>query len=337
VLAKGLGGAALALVVVGAVAIRQEWRRFVPLAIFPLVCIAVFASAEVNRDRFVLPALGVLAVFAGAAVAWIAEHSRALAATVALLAAGGPLVQSARYVAAIGRPGTRDQAVDWLSANAAEGARILTTLPELGLDRARYEVLALDAYDERAALLAPSMDYVVTRAAQPDLAVVRELTPRDANAGPPVVIARPEQARALRSVPLQPGSLSASQNPEMLAAVLDGDVATRWQSAAPQEPGTWVEVHLPEPRALAGLELELGDRPRQFPANLHVFARAEGGAWTRLRTVDGRPALAEQRGQPSMVLLFPPVRTNGLRLVQVGRRQRPWSIAELRVQEEAAP
>jgi F5/8 type C domain-containing protein len=334
VLAKGLGGAALGLVLVGAVNVRQEWRRFAPLALFPLVFIAVFSTAEVNRDRFVLPALGVLAVFAGAGVAWIAGHSRALAAAVALLAAGGPLVQSVRYVIAIGRPGTRDQALDWLGANAPEGARILTTLPELGRDRARYEVVALDAFDERAALLAPSMDYVITRAAEPDLAVVRALAPRDANAGPAVVIARPEQPRALRTVPLQPGSLSASENAETLAAVLDGDLATRWQSAAPQAPGTWVEVHLPEPRVLGRLELELGDRPRQFPANLHVFAREESGEWTRLRTIDGRPPLAEQRGQPSLVMLFAPVRTSALRLEQVGRRLRPWSIAELRVQEQ---
>jgi hypothetical protein len=44
--------------------------------------------------------------------------------------------------------------------------------------------------------------------------------------------------------------------------------------------------------------------------------------------------VAEQLGHPSQSLVFAPVRTRGLRLVQVGRRVRPWSIAELRVYED---
>jgi hypothetical protein len=42
----------------------------------------------------------------------------------------------------------------------------------------------------------------------------------------------------------------------------------------------------------------------------------------------------DQIGEPSQKLLFPSLSTRGLRLVQVGRRVRPWSVAELRVFEE---
>ena len=335
VLAKGLGLVGIGLAAAGAVCVRRDWRRWLPLAAFPVVCVAVFSSAEVNRDRFLLPALGVLAVFAGAAVAWIAPRSRELAVAVALLAAGAPLAASVRYVAAIGRPGTRDTALDWLDANAPAGARILTTLPELGLDRTRYEVLALDAYDDRAALVAPTVAYVVATTAPPDSAVLSEFLPADPHAGPRIVVARPEPSRALVSVPLDAGRLTASENAAALPLVLDGDRATRWESAAPQVPGTWLEVRLREPRRLARVELELGDRPRQFAANLHVLVLTEAGTWTRVRVSDGRPPVGEQLGDPSQVVLFAPVRTSGLRLVQMGRRARPWSVAELRVGEDA--
>jgi hypothetical protein len=314
--------------------VRRDWRRWLPLGVFPLACIAVFSSAEVNRDRFLLPSLGVLAVFAGAAIAWVAVRSRALAVAVALLAAGPPLLQSARYVVAIGGPGTRDVAVDRLTAGAVPGARILTTLPELGLDRTRFEVVAFDAFDERAALAAPFMDHVVTTGAPEGLDVVSEVVPGSAHAGPRIALARARRPRALRAVPLTAGDLAASENAGALALALDGDLGTRWESAAPQTPGTWLEVRLPPGRPLAGVDLALGERPRHFAANLHVFALGEAGEWTRMRVAETRPPVAEQLGHPSQSLVFAPVRTRGLRLVQVGRRVRPWSIAELRVYED---
>ena len=77
---------------VGAGAVRRAARLAALAAAAPCsrcVAVAVFSTAEVNRDRYVLPAMGVLAVFAGAAVAWLAARSPRLAVAVALLAAGG--------------------------------------------------------------------------------------------------------------------------------------------------------------------------------------------------------------------------------------------------------
>ena len=335
VLAKALGVAGLGLALAGAVVVRREWRRWVPLAVFPVVCVAVFSTAEVNRDRFLLPALGVLAVFAGAAVAWIAARSRPLGVAVALLAAGAPLVQSVRYLAAIGRAGTRDQALDWIAANAPAGARIVTTLPELGLHRARHEVIAVDAADERAAVAGRAADFFVTSDPPAGFAPVHAIAPRDVHAGPPIVIARAEQPPRFEAVRLGPRHVSASENAAAVAAMTDGSLATRWESAAPQAPGTTIEVQLDEPRRLARVELALGDRPRHFAANLHVLVLRDDGTWSRVRVVDGRPPVTEQLGPPSQVLLFAPVTTRGLRLVQMGRRVRPWSVADLRVDEDA--
>jgi 4-amino-4-deoxy-L-arabinose transferase-like glycosyltransferase len=336
VLAKGLGVAGLALAAAGAVLVRKDWRRWLPLALFPLLAVALFSTAEVNRDRYVLSAMGVLAVFAGAAVGWLAERSRALAAAVALLAAGAPLVQSVRYLAAIARPGTRDLAVDWVDAHVTAGARILTTLPELGFDRTRYEVLTADGFDEREALLAGSVDVVATTQERPGLRTLWQVRLDDPNAGPPVVLARSEAPRELRPLELAAGQVTASENAAQVSEMSDGDPDTRWATAGSQAPGNWIEVRLREPRRLGGVELALGDRPRQHAANLHVFTRGPDGAWTRVRVAEGRPAVDEQRGQPSQLLLFPAVSTAGLRLLQVGRRVRPWSVGELRVFEDVS-
>jgi hypothetical protein len=336
VLAKGLGVAGLALAVAGAVVVRTDWRRWVPMALFPCVLIAVFSTAEVNRDRFLLPTLGVLAVFAGAAVAWLAARSPGLAVAVALLAAGAPLAQSVRYLAAVARAGTRDRAADWVGANVRAGARVLTTLPELGLDRARHEVLTAESFDERAALLAASADVVVTSGVEPGLRVLARMDPADPNEGPPIVLAEPAARRRLRPVALTDAVVTASENAERAGAMRDGRLDTRWESAAPQAPGASVEVRLPDVVPLAGVELALGDRPRHYAANLHVFVLAPDGSWTRVRVAEGRPPLGEQLGAPSQLLLFPTTAARAVRLLQVGRRVRPWSVAELSVLEEAA-
>jgi hypothetical protein len=336
VLAKGLGVAGAALAVAGAVIVRKDWRRWVPLALFPVVTVAVFSTAEVNRDRFLLPALGVIAVFAGAAVAWLAARSRAAAVAVALFAAGPPLVQSVRYLGAIARPGTRDRAADWVQANVPPGARVLTALPELGLDRGRYEVLRADHFDERAALLSSSADVVVAMGDPPGLRVLTRIDPADPNEGPAIALAESRARRVLQPLALAPGAVSASEDAGRVADMLDGRLDTRWESAAPQAPGTTLEVRLSEARALGGVELALGDRPRHYAANLHVFVLGPDLTWTRVRVAEGRPPLDEQLGEPSQLLVFPTTRTRGLRLVQAGRRVRPWSVAELRVLEDAA-
>jgi hypothetical protein len=338
VLAKGLGVLGLALAGAGAViGIRQDWRRWVPLVSFPLVAVAVFSTAEVNRDRYVLSTLGLLSVCAGVAVARFGERWPAPAAAVGLLAAVGPLAESGRYLAVIAHPGTRDLALDWIAANVPARARLLTTLPELGLDHGRYEVLTADGYDQRAAFLAPSVDLVVATQEQPGLQTVWQAPPADRSAGPPVVLARPASPRRLRAFAVAPSDLSASENQAAVGAMLDGDLDTRWSTDGSQAPGTWIEVRLPAPRPVGAVELALGDRPRQHAANLHLFTAGPDGVFRRARVAEGRPPLNEQLGEPSQLLLFPATPVASLRLLQVGRRVRPWSVAELRLFEQVGP
>ena len=65
VLLKAVGVVALALAVAGVWLARRDWRRWLPLWLLPLTIVAVFSTAEVHHDRFVVPALGVIALCAG--------------------------------------------------------------------------------------------------------------------------------------------------------------------------------------------------------------------------------------------------------------------------------
>jgi len=181
------------------------------------------------------------------------------------------------------------------------------------------------------------VDFVATNDPRPGLRTVFRVLPADPNAGPPVVVAVPEVARRLRRVPVAPSGVKVSENEARVPDMLDGNLETRWETVGPQVPGTWIEMRLSDPRPLAAVELALGRRARLFAANLHLFTLGADGSWERLAVVDGRPSWEQQKGrQPSQLLLFAATPTRGIRLLQVGRRVRPWSVAELRLFEEPA-
>src|SRR6185369_2709902 len=91
--------------------------------------------------------------------------SRAPAVMLALGAAVLPGVESARYAIGLRQPSSKDLALDWVNAHVPEGARVVTGVDGLGLDRARYEVMPLgDALAARLraadaqAVIAPEAD-----------------------------------------------------------------------------------------------------------------------------------------------------------------------------------
>jgi hypothetical protein len=123
------------------------------------------------------------------------------------------------------------------------------------------------------------------------------------------------------------------------AAVMDGRLDTRWSTAGPQKPGDWLQLDLPAPVELAGVELELGRFRWDYPRGLAVELIGEDGAWRALpATVVLKGPLAwtgthlVRLGADRVVVTFPPTRTRGLRLLQTGRDGIfDWSIAELRL------
>jgi hypothetical protein len=333
----GAGGALLAA---GGLALgARRWRRWLPLAAFPLATVAVMGTSELRFDRHMLASFPAVALFAGLAVQALASR-RAVAAAIGIGLLAPPLAASIAYVDRIRRPGALDVALDWIGARTPAGARIVAYTSELGLDPTRYEVMRGDPA-RPARRLHGAADLVVYRATDdvdPNLELLLEAAPRAPGFEAAVRIARPPR-RDSRALPLQPEQLLAQEAPEQLPALVDGDLRTFWSTRGPQRPGDWLEVELGGPVTISRVELVLGPRTRRFASSLQVFVRAPdcAGEWRRVGFQQGRPPVGEQVAQPkSQLLLLAPVRACGLRLVQMGRRRRPWGAAELRIEGPAS-
>jgi hypothetical protein len=339
VLFRDLGAAGVALTLAGAALVLAEWRRWAPMLAFPFLTVAVFSTAEVHHDRFLVPALGLLAIVAARAVAAVGRRSGTIAVAVALLAAVHPLMASVDYVSGVSRPGTRDLALDWIESNLPAGSRILTSQRDLGIDRRRYEVLEAERLDRTNRLLALDVDAVVSSGPD-DRDLIGELEslyiaePATVHSGAPIRIVRAPSGRRsdYRRLELDPRWVTASESADRAPALVDRDLETLWRTEAAQRPGTWIEVSLPAPTTIARVELRLAGR-RQFARNVHVYVAEDGAEWKRIVVLQGRPPVEEQLAGagPSQLLLFEPVRVRKLRLVQVGQRERPWAVAELEV------
>jgi hypothetical protein len=331
-LPDGLGWPAVLLAVAGMVAARARWRSWAPHAATVAGALAVFASAEVTHDRFVVPYLGVVCAGAGLGVAALADRDRRLAGVVAAVAVAVPLVASVRYAAAVSRPGARDRVADWVGAHVPAGGRVVTTDDWLRFPGRALEVVETSPLDARTIHLAAGAEVIVTREGDtfPDLLpVVATFEPAWTHPDARLHVRRRSAAFDARYRPLalRPGQVTTTSGPG--AALVDGDLATLWTTGRGQRPGDAIEIALDEAAPVVRIELQLGDRPRHFAQGLNVLAGGDGGAWQRVASWPGRPALDEQQGARSQVLVMEPKPVRRLRLEQTGRRERPWSVAEL--------
>lgn len=333
VLRKALGPLALVLALVGAVAGRRQWRRFLPLWVFPLTVVAVFSTAEVHHDRFLLPALGVCAILC-------AEGARRLGRLRALAAAAmavTPFLAAVRYVRDIHAPGTRDRALDAVLARLPDGGRVVTTLPDIGLDPGRYVVLGVDRIDPgRARLLARHSALVIARAGIDD-ALLAGLPPLETieatspAAGPTLVLAVPPPMRHT-TLPLAGARITVSDAVESVGALGDGDVTTAWVTSG-SHGDEWIEVAFPEPVRVSRIQLQVPGRGRLYGRNLHVAVADAAGPFRRLGVVSANPPPrpGEAPFMPEQVLLFEPVTARRIRIEQVAQAGKPWGVAELKL------
>jgi 4-amino-4-deoxy-L-arabinose transferase-like glycosyltransferase len=334
VLLRAVHAIPLALAALGVVLARREWRRWLPLWLFPLTIVAVFSTAEVHHDRFVVPALGVVALCAGEAVRRIGGRWAWPLACVAALA---PLLASVDYVSGVRRPSTRDLALDRVLADVPPGASVVTTVTDLGLPSDRYHVLPTVGLDEaRARLLAAHADMVVAQPVVDEellggLRTIARVEPPNRHAGPPIVLAVPARPARYEPIDLRSAVVTASESLERVPALLDGDFATSWSTAGPQG-GDWIEVSLPQPARIGRVELRVPGRGRLYGRNIHVLVSGPDGSMSRVAVVAGLPPIdpGAQAGARQL-LLFAPVVTTRIRLAQVAEAARPWGVAELRI------
>jgi hypothetical protein len=340
--------AALALVALPMAVL--DWRRWAPLVAFPLAAILTFATSDVRHERFLAPALGVVAILAGGSIEWVARR-RVLAATaLALVAAAFPLERSLVQARDLSRPTTMDRVADWAAATLPPGARLLTLLPDLGLDTTRFEVVRLNVSPKLMAgwlaigpYLARETDYVVANPRGPEHeATVRGLDPvfraePDSNlAGLPLAVFRvPDSLRPRYDrLSLSRVTLSASENLADLANLRDDRPDTAWLTEEAQHPGQWIEATWGDPVRVIRVTLGLGTKPQRWGRQLQLGVTLDGKTWKPVITALASGAIGE--GPPgshptAQVLVIEPTCARGVRILQRGRSDRRWAVSDLAI------
>jgi hypothetical protein len=245
-------------------------------------------------------------------------------------------------VRAVSRPSTRDRALDWIETNLRPGARVVSSLTDLGRAGSTFELLSLASSPDLLGLQVRNADAALLRPGDEaqndlDLPLTLALEPESEFSGPPLnLYVVPENLRPrYEPVPLDVSWLAASESSERLPNLIDGRLTTYWGTGEAQRPGNWIQIQLPEPIVVARMELSLGRRPLRGARELRLEGRTED-AWIEIPYVMGRAGVQGQfldENGASQVLVFEPRLLRGVRLFQTGRRTRSWSIAELHLHQ----
>ncbi|MCC7043246.1 MAG: discoidin domain-containing protein [Acidobacteria bacterium] len=138
--------------------------------------------------------------------------------------------------------------------------------------------------------------------------------------------------------------LSASHGTNTAANILqqDANPPVRWESAAPQVPGMWFQVELPQATRISEIIMEVtvpvpgrfggggrgrGAMPTAPPANYSVQVSTDGSTWSA--------PVAQGPGQnPKTTITFAPVEAKFVRITQTGTPANPqagWAIQRLTI------
>jgi len=134
--------------------------------------------------------------------------------------------------------------------------------------------------------------------------------------------------------------LSASHNSAALAAMVDGNDATRWLSGTPQDGSEWIAIAFDRVRRPSFMRLVMDRRSfGDYPRRLEIEASTDGRTFTPLFAGSVLTPLAlslvEQPVRPRIDLPLPPTDATLLRVRQTGATPRRWfwSVHEIRVWE----
>ncbi|MEN3338672.1 MAG: hypothetical protein V7647_2348, partial [Acidobacteriota bacterium] len=148
--------------------------------------------------------------------------------------------------------------------------------------------------------------------------------------------ARPEAAVRVDGEVLPLRMISATVNAEVVTAMTDGDIVTRWHAGRAQRPGDSFTIDLGAAREVSGVELLIGGYVADFPRQLSIATSTDAMTWTDAWS--GGTALMTFNAaldDPLKVTLpfgFPSRTARFVRLTQNGAD--PvfyWSVAELHV------
>ena len=116
--------------------------------------------------------------------------------------------------------------------------------------------------------------------------------------------------------------ITTSENTESAALAVDGKADTRWQSAADQKPGQWVQIELPRETTLTGLRLDQWKAQGDWPKTYRLEVSLDGTKWARLDERSGLPGATEN--------FFAPTSARFVKVtLTAAHRGKPWSVFEI--------
>jgi dolichyl-phosphate-mannose-protein mannosyltransferase/F5/8 type C domain-containing protein len=348
IIPKAFGPVVAALALLALPLAAVDYRRWAPLIAFPLAAILTFSTSDVRHERFLAPALGVVALLAGGLIQWVARRKVPAAIALALVAAAFPLERALVQARDLSRPGTMDRVADWTAATLSPGARLLTLVPELGLDTTRFEVVRLNVspkLQRRWLTLGPYIaretDYVVANPTNPahtptvgTLEPVFHAEPDSNLAGPPLEVFRVPDAQRPHydRLALSRVELAASENSAELGNLRDERPETVWLTEEAQRPGQWIEARWETPVRLARVVLGLGTKPQRWGRKVEISVTLDGKTWKPAFTALASGTGGEEAGASrpaAQVLIIEPTCARGVRVRQQGRSDRRWAVADL--------
>ena len=144
-------------------------------------------------------------------------------------------------------------------------------------------------------------------------------------------------------LPLAGWRPTASHGNETAANILQQGVTppVRWESAAPQTPGMWFQVELPQPTRISEIIMEItvpaagrggggrgrGAMPTAPPASFNVQVSTDGTTWSA-------PVAQGLGVNPKTTIVFNPVQAKFVRITQTGtpaNAQAGWAIQRLTI------
>jgi mono/diheme cytochrome c family protein len=118
--------------------------------------------------------------------------------------------------------------------------------------------------------------------------------------------------------------LTASHKPNDAGLAIDGKADTRYTTSAPQKPGMWFQIELPQETQLAGLQLDCVKSPNDYPRGYKLEFSSDGEKWKQVATGKGYGPITD--------IQFAPARAKFIRITQTGAVGGLfWSIHELQV------
>ena len=118
--------------------------------------------------------------------------------------------------------------------------------------------------------------------------------------------------------------VQASRNNGNAKNAIDGNPATRWDTAETMRPGQWFVLDLGTENVVSGLTLDTRRSSNDYPGGYEVYVSFDGGSW-------GKPVATGKDAKPLTEIKFDkPVRTRFVKIVQTGTSGSwYWSIHEL--------